>query len=76
MVRAPTRTMSVNLFGLSQKHIDDTLGRCLLSSDCLITTGGMEMSATYPALFGPHVPQLPVDRFGNGYATVSGTGPD
>ena len=33
------------------------------------------MSATYPALVGPGVPQLPLDRFGNLYATVSGTGP-
>ena len=33
------------------------------------------MSATYPALVGPGVPQLPVDRFGNVYATASGTGP-
>ena len=33
------------------------------------------MSATYPALVGPGVPQLLVDRFGNLYATVSGTGP-
>ena len=32
------------------------------------------MSATYPALTGPGVPQLPVDRFVNLYATVSGTG--
>ena len=32
------------------------------------------MSATYPALVGPGVPQLPLDRFGNLYATVSGTG--
>ena len=32
------------------------------------------MSASYPALVGPGVPQLPVDRFGNLYAIVSGTG--
>ena len=32
------------------------------------------MSATYPFLVGPGVPQLPLDRFGNVYATVSGTG--
>ena len=35
----------------------------------------MEMSVIYPALAGPGVPQLLEDRFGNLYATVSGTGP-
>ena len=29
---------------------------------------------TYTAFVGPSVPQLPLDRFGNLYATVSGTG--
>ena len=33
------------------------------------------MSATYPALVSPSVPQLPLDRFGNLYPTVSGTWP-
>ena len=32
------------------------------------------MSDTYPTVVGPDVPQLPLDRFGNLYATVSGTG--
>ena len=35
----------------------------------------MQMSATYPALVCPGVPQLPLDRFGNLYTTVSGAGP-
>ena len=35
----------------------------------------MHMSATYPALPCPGVPQLPLDRFGNLYTTVSGAGP-
>ena len=51
----------------------DTPG--VMSMDFRITTEGMEMSATAPALVGPGVPQLPLDRFGNLYATVSGTGP-
>ena len=33
------------------------------------------MPVTYPALVGLGVPQLLVDRFGNLYTTVSGTGP-
>ena len=32
------------------------------------------MSSIYPPLVSPGVPHIPIDRFGNLYATVSGTG--
>ena len=44
-----------------QKHTAETLGR----SRCAVQRN---------ALVGPVVPQLPLDRFGNLYATVSCTG--
>ena len=66
----------MNQQGISQKQIAEPLGgsRCAVQG-LLDHHEGMEMSATYPALVGPGVPQLPLERFGNLYATVSGTGP-
>ena len=37
--------------------------------------GNGDVSYLPSALVGPGVPQLPVDMFGNLYATASGTGP-
>ena len=56
----------MNQQGISHAYIADILGH----SSCAVQGlpyrhRGMEMSATYPALVGPGVQQLPVDMFDN-----------
>ena len=64
----------MNQQGISHKHMAEALGCSRCAVQGLLTTKGMQMSATYLALVGPGVPLLPLDRFDNLYATVPGTG--
>ena len=66
----------MNQQGISQKQIVETLGgsRCAVQGPLDHHRGNADVRYL-PSSCRLRLPQLPLDRFGNLYATVSGTGP-
>ena len=65
----------MNQQGISQKQMAAILGRSRCAVQRLLDHHRGNGDVSYlSALVDPSIPQLPLDRFGNLYATVSGTG--
>ena len=70
------RCLRMNQQGISQKQIAETLGRSRCAGRGLLDHHRGNGDVSYlPSSCRPSVPTLPLDRFGNLYATVSGTEP-